>query len=186
MRNWVSSVMSHLRQYFGITNPQDVARMKAEIVDILGTKVFKGKRPFDFMDDVKALKIQYQTAETKSGYKALLKQHNRVRAEMNNLKKNFQFKEEQIRSVIKDELGVDTWTLKEGSKNSVNIDQLMSLETRLSSLVVNIGQGKSPKVSTAENKPSEPKVLPAAPKSSLSSNVLPAVPAIHSIIAISK
>tara|TARA_R100001594_G_scaffold13646_1_gene29283 strand:+ start:3209 stop:10090 length:6882 start_codon:yes stop_codon:yes gene_type:complete len=152
IKYWVSSVNSYFRQKLGLTSVNDIARMKSEIVDILGTKVYKGKdAPLKYMPDVSAIKVQYQTAKSKSGYKNLLKVHNQTRGIIDGLKKQG-VSEKNILSIMKDELGFDGyWKIKEGSQNKVNIDQLYGLQERLNSLTVGRGSGKSNKKNVADN-----------------------------------
>ena len=152
IKYWVSSVNSYFRQKLGLTNVNDIATMKSEIVDILGTKVYKGADvPLKYMPDVSAIKVQYQTAETKSGYNNLLKVHNQTRGIVERLKKQG-VPEKDILSLIKDEVGIDGyWRIKEGAENQVNIDQLYSLQKRLDSLTIGKGSGKSNKQNVADS-----------------------------------
>tara|TARA_R100000458_G_scaffold13875_1_gene11692 strand:- start:3953 stop:10819 length:6867 start_codon:yes stop_codon:yes gene_type:complete len=151
MKSWVSSVISYFRQYFGINNPNDVSRIKSDIVNILGEKVFKGKKPSDYMGSAASLKVQYSLADTKAGYKNLKKANDAVNVTKRELKKNYNISEEAIRKITKDELGVERWTIKEGKENSVNVNQLWNLQTKLNNLAVARGSGKSIKKSTNES-----------------------------------
>tara|TARA_R100000781_G_scaffold99021_1_gene62624 strand:+ start:13984 stop:20850 length:6867 start_codon:yes stop_codon:yes gene_type:complete len=151
MKSWVSNVVSYFRQYFGIHNPNDVARMKSDIVNILGEKVFKGKKPSDYMGSAASLKVQYSLGDTKTGYKNLLKANAAVNATKRELKKNHNISDDVIRRITKDELGVERWTIKEGKENSVNVNQLWNLQTKLNNLAVARGAGKSKNEATNES-----------------------------------
>ena len=78
MKAWVSRAMSHLRQYFGITNKQDVIRMQKEIVEIVGGKVLSGRIPTDYLSLNKQMKVKHQLSNTKQGKKIVKATQKRI------------------------------------------------------------------------------------------------------------
>tara|TARA_Y100001963_G_scaffold80442_1_gene111613 strand:- start:4533 stop:11273 length:6741 start_codon:yes stop_codon:yes gene_type:complete len=84
MRAWISRAVSRFKQYFGITNIDNVTQMQKEIVEIIGGKVLSGKIPTDYLSVSKQNKIRYQTSNTKEGRKIIAK----IKTDITNLKKD--------------------------------------------------------------------------------------------------
>ena len=160
IKSWVIAFNDYLRQKLNITNPNDVDRIKDELVSVIGEKVYKGRIPKDYIPEGNALKIKYKKGNTELLYKDLLKVHNATRVIMRKAYKSGVSKK-NILKIIQDELGIEVdlskgfkqtlWNIKKSDKNSVNAGQLWNLQSRINSLREGRGQNKK-KLSINEEK----------------------------------
>ncbi len=151
IRSWVTAFNSYMRQKLNITNPNDVERVRQEMIDIIGEKVYKGRIPQNYIPRGEALKVKYKKANTELLYKDLLKVHNQTRAIMKEVVAQGVSKKNVLK-LIKDELGIEVdlskgfnqklWNIKKSDKNSVNASQLWNLQSRINSLTEGRGEGK--------------------------------------------
>ena len=153
MKTWVTDVMNYWKTKLGIINMNDAIKIRGDIVSVLGEKVFKGEVPTDYMPLRHALKTQYQTGNTSKGYEKLKKTHDATRSIINRLKAEG-ISEKSILETIEDSLGIKGyWNIKKGDSNTVNVGQLLNLQTRLNTLSnKNITKEKSKKYIANEEK----------------------------------
>ena len=85
MKSWVTNVVNYFRQKLGISNRNDVDRVKSEIVSLLGEKVYKGKIPSNYMPTAQSIAYKYQVG--KKAKPALKKAHDATHATIRELKK---------------------------------------------------------------------------------------------------
>ena len=146
MKTWVADVMNYWKTKLGIININDAMRIRGDIVNVLGEKVFKGEVPTDYMPLSKSLKTQHQTGNTAKGYNKLKKTNDATYAIINRLKKEG-ISSRTILKTIEDSLGIKGfWNIKKGDSNTVNVGQLLTLQTRLNTLSnKNLATNKSKK-----------------------------------------
>lgn len=149
MRSWVSRAVNHLRQYFGITNPQDAARVRSEIITIIGGKVLSGKIPTDYISLKSKMRVKYQ-----HGNSIIRKVNDRIHAENGIeklLMKDLKFTKDMIDNVRMSVFGSKKYAIdkKNATKNKplVTAGELLTYENRLQTLYKSRGQGKSKKES---------------------------------------
>ena len=150
MKSWVTNVVNYFRQKLGISNRNDVDRVKSEIVSLLGEKVYKGKIPSNYMPTAQSIAYKYQVG--KKAKPALKKAHDATYATIRELKKKG-VSEKNILDIIKDETGIDGFpNINKNNANTLTISQYEALNTKLAAVIFGRGEGKSPKQSKNESK----------------------------------
>ena len=159
IKSWVTAFNSYMRQKLNITNPNDVERVRQEMIDIIGEKVYKGRIPQDYIPRGEALKVKFKKANTEILYKELLSVHNQTRAIMKKAVSGGVSKKNVLK-LVRDELGIEVdlskgfnqklWNIKKSDKNSVNAHQLWNLQSRINSLTEGRGEGKRKRLTSNE------------------------------------
>lgn len=150
MKSWVSRTVNYLRQYFKITNENDVTRMQREIVSIIGGKVLSGKIPTNYLTLKSKLKTKYQKSDTKVGENALKRINIEVHRIERDLKKNLNITDSQLKELRKDILGDTTWSM-----DKITVGELEVYQNRLNTLYQGRIEGKSKNESFNESKVKE-------------------------------
>ncbi len=135
MKSWVTRTWNHFKQYFGLTNKRDVAKMQKELVSIIGGKVLSGKIPTDVMPLASRLKVKYQKSDTKVGKKLVDKSRKKVEDVEKQLMEEGYTKEE-LRELGENIIGNKEW-------EKLDVSTIERYQQRLDILAGNTIQGKS-------------------------------------------
>jgi len=145
MRSWIARTFNHFKQYFGITNKRDVAKMQKELVSIVGGKVLGGKIPTDIMPLKSRLKIKYQTSDTEVGKKFVKKAKGNVLDVEKQLMEDYKYTKEELRELGENIIGDRQW-------DKLDVSSIEKYQERLNILIGNSVQGVSKKQSLNEAK----------------------------------
>ena len=146
VKSWVKRAFSHMRQYFGITNKNDVQLMQKEIVRIIGGKVISGKIPTSYLPLKSKLKINRQTVSDKAGKKIVEDTYKRIKEVESELTKELNYTKEELMDVA--EVVTGKRELKVTKKDSPTVFELEAYEATLNSIANHIISGKNKKAAT--------------------------------------
>jgi len=145
MKSWIARTFNHFKQYFGLTNKRDVAKMQKELVSIVGGKVLGGKIPTDIMPLKSRLKIKYQTSDTEVGKKLVKKAKGNVLDVEKQLMEDYKYTKEELRELGENIIGDRQW-------DKLDVSSIEKYQERLNILIGNSVQGVSKKQSLNEAK----------------------------------